>query len=220
MIGLRRLILTPLLLICRPVSTASASTTTGIIDLILSEHQYMRDEYEHFQSYGDTNELDPSVRQWIAYVSLHGHKEEIAFYPKIESYLKNEKKGGHHLIEHGIKEHRELETELKKLAEQPTVQWKQIRKAIEKLSRVSKFFLKRNHSSLLFSVHHLDEEERDILQPLRSKLDENLQLQLAQQFVDAGQLASNEPHPELSKDPETAPKENIRVGLAEKQKDL
>ena len=53
------------------------------------------------------------------------------------------KKGGHHLVEHGIKEHRELETELKKLAEQPSVTWKQIRKAIQKLSMIVKsiFFL-------------------------------------------------------------------------------
>jgi hypothetical protein len=40
------------------------------------------------------------------------------------------------LIEHGIKEHRELETELKKLAEQPTVTWKQIRNAVQKLSMI------------------------------------------------------------------------------------
>ena len=134
MLCIRRLIFTPLLLICRPITTTGSSQSVGIIDLILSEHQYMRDEYEHFKSVDDTAELDPRVRQWIAYIALHGHKEEIAFYPKVETYLKNEKKGGHHLIEHGIKEHRELETELKKLAQQPTVQWKQIRKAVDKLS--------------------------------------------------------------------------------------
>ena len=134
MLGLRRLILTPLLLICRPVATTSSSLSIGIIDLILSEHQYMRNEYEHFKSFGDTNELDSRVREWIAYVALHGHKEEIAFYPKVQQYLNDQKKGGHHIIEHGIKEHRELETELRKLAEQSTVQWKQIHKAIDKLS--------------------------------------------------------------------------------------
>jgi len=134
MLYFRRLVITPLLLICRSITTASSSQAVGIIDLILSEHQYMRDEYEHFKSVDDTTELDPRVRQWIAYIALHGHKEEIAFYPKVESYLKNEKKGGYHLIEHGIKEHRELETELKKLAQQPTVQWKQIHKAVDKLS--------------------------------------------------------------------------------------
>lgn len=134
MLGLRRLILTPLLLICRPVTTTSSSPSIGIIDLILSEHQYMRNEYEYFKSLSGTNELDSRVRQWIAYVSLHGHKEEIAFYPKVERYLQDQKKGGHHIIEHGIKEHRQLETELKKLAEQSAVQWKQIHKAIEKLS--------------------------------------------------------------------------------------
>ena len=111
------------------------SEALGIVDLILSEHKYMRDEYEHFKSVDDAAELDPRVREWIAYVSLHGHKEEIAFYPKVEAYLQDEKKGGHHLIEHGIKEHRELETELKKLAEQPEVKWKQIRKAVDKLSK-------------------------------------------------------------------------------------
>jgi len=96
----------------------------------------MRDEYEHFKSVDDTTELDPRVREWIAYICLHGHKEEIAFYPNVEKYLKDEKKGGHHIIEHGIKEHREIETELKKLAEQPSVQWKQIRKAVHKLSMI------------------------------------------------------------------------------------
>jgi hypothetical protein len=133
MLLFRRFIIAPLLLLYRPI-TASSSQSLGIIDLILSEHKYMRDEYEHFKSVDDITKLDSRVRQWIAYIALHGHKEEIAFYPKVESYLKDEKKGGHHLIEHGIKEHRELETELKKLAEEPTVEWKQIRKAVDKLS--------------------------------------------------------------------------------------
>ncbi|CAF0855265.1 unnamed protein product [Adineta steineri] len=177
----------------------STSESIGILDLILSEHKYMRDEYEHFKSVDDTAELNPRVRDWIAYVALHGHKEEIAFYPKVEVYLKDEKKGGHHLIEHGIKEHRELEVELKKLAEQSTITWEQIRKAVAKL------------------MHHLDEEETDIIEPLRSKLDQKLQLELAQQFIDAGRLASKKPHPEMSKNPEKAPRDNIDVGLAEKR---
>ncbi|UJR29106.1 hypothetical protein I4U23_010320 [Adineta vaga] len=202
MLFFRRFIVAPLLLLYRPITTATSTQSVGIIDLILSEHQHMRNEYEHFKSIDDTTELDPRVRQWIAYIALHGHKEEIAFYPKVEQYLKDEKKGGHHLIEHGIKEHRQLESELKKLAEQSTVTWKQIRKSVEKL------------------MHHLKEEESDILQPLRSKLDDKLQLELAQQFVDAGQLASDKPHPELSKQPEKAPQENIDIGLAEKHKDL
>jgi hypothetical protein len=146
MLGFRRFILTPLLLIYRPITIASSSSqSVGIIDLILSEHKYMRDEYEHFKTIDETSELDPRVRQWIAYIAIHGHKEEIAFYPNVESYLNDEKKGGHHLIEHGIKEHRELETELKKLVEQPTVQWKQIRKTVDKLSKTEEeefyFFL-------------------------------------------------------------------------------
>lgn len=69
-------------------------------------------------------------------------------------------------------------------------------------------------------MHHLNEEERDILSPLRSKLDEKFQLELAQEFIDAGQLASDKPHPELSRKPEEAPQENIDIGLAEKHKDL
>lgn len=69
-------------------------------------------------------------------------------------------------------------------------------------------------------MHHLDEEERDILQPLRSKLDENFQVQLAKEFVEAGQVASDRPHPELSRKAEQSPDENIQIGLAEKHKDL
>ncbi|CAF1298119.1 unnamed protein product [Adineta steineri] len=202
MLCFRHFIIAPLLFLGRPIVTVSSSQSIGIIDLILSEHQHMRDEYEYFKSVDDITKLDSRVRQWIAYIALHGHKEEIAFYPRVESYLKDEKKGGHHLIEHGIKEHRELETELKKLAEQPIVQWKQIHKSVDKL------------------MHHLKEEEADILKPLRSKLDKKLQLDLAQQFIDAGKLASNRPHPELSKEPEKAPQENIDIGRAEKHKDL
>ena len=69
-------------------------------------------------------------------------------------------------------------------------------------------------------MHHLHEEERDILKPLQSKLDQQFQFELAQQFIDAGRLASDRPHPELSKKPEEAPQENIDIGLAEKHKDL
>ncbi|CAF0959973.1 unnamed protein product [Adineta ricciae] len=203
MLFLRRFPVASLLIFCRPYGSSVTSTSSvGIIDLIFSEHQYMRDEYEQLKTIENTKELDSRARQWIAYIALHGHKEEIAFYPKVEKYLKDEQKGGHHLIEHGIKEHRQLEKELKKLAEQSTVTWKQIHKSADKL------------------MHHLKEEENDILEPLRSKLDDKFQLVLAQQFNDAGRLASDKPHPELSRKPEKAPQDNIDVGLAEKQKDL
>lgn len=69
-------------------------------------------------------------------------------------------------------------------------------------------------------MHHLREEETDILGPLRSTLDEQFQLQLAQEFIEAGQLASDKPHPELSRKPEEAPQENMDVGLSEKRRDL
>lgn len=132
---LQRFPVASLFILCRPFASSTTSLSSiGIIDLILSEHQYMRDEYEQLKTIENTNELDSRVRQWIAYIALHGHKEEIAFYPKVEKYLKDEKKGGHHLIAHGIKEHRQLEKELKKLAEQSTVTWKQIHKSADKLS--------------------------------------------------------------------------------------
>ncbi|CAF1575176.1 unnamed protein product [Adineta ricciae] len=203
MLFLRRFPVASLLIFYRPFASSATSTSSvGIIDLILSEHQHMRDEYEQLKTIDNTKELDSRVRQWIAYIARHGHKEEIAFYPKVEKYLKDEQKGAHHLIEHGIKEHRQLEKELKKLAEQSTVGEKQIHKSAAKL------------------IHHLKEEESDILEPLRSKLDDKFQLALAQQFNDADRLASNKPHPELSRKPEKAPQDNIDVALAEKQKDL
>lgn len=136
MFAARRLLVTsPRSLLYRSIESNQGSPSLGIIDLILSEHQYMRDEYERFKSIEDTAALDPRVREWIAYVALHGHKEEIAFYPKIQHYLDDQKKGGYHTIGHGIKEHRELETELKKLSEQSPVNWKQIHKAVKKLSK-------------------------------------------------------------------------------------
>lgn len=66
-----------------------------------------------------------------------------------------------------------------------------------------------------FVVHHLDEEETDILKPLQSKLDEKIQRELAEQFIAAGDIASKQPHPELSKKADRAPQENINIGLAE-----
>ncbi len=68
----------------------------------------------------------------------------------------------------------------------------------------------------MFVVHHLDEEETDILKPLQLKLDSKIQLELAQEFINAGQIASKKPHPELSKNPDKAPQDNINIGLAEK----
>jgi len=64
-------------------------------------------------------------------------------------------------------------------------------------------------------VRHLDEEETDISKPLQSKLDRNIQLELVQQFIDAARVASDKPHPELSKKLENAPQDNIDIGLAE-----
>ena len=66
-------------------------------------------------------------------------------------------------------------------------------------------------------VHHLDEEERDILKPLAAKLNDDIQCELALQFISAEPYASEKPHPELSKKAEKAPGESIQVGLEEKQ---
>ena len=49
-----------------------SSESLGILDLILSEHKYMRDEYERFKSVDDDAQLDQRVREWIAYVAQHG----------------------------------------------------------------------------------------------------------------------------------------------------
>lgn len=48
-------------------------------------------------------------------------------------------------------------------------------------------------------VHHLDEEESDILKPLAAKLNDDIQRELALQFISAEPYASEKPHPELSK---------------------
>ena len=66
-------------------------------------------------------------------------------------------------------------------------------------------------------MHHLDEEENDILKPLQSKLNDEIQRDLALEFISAEPYASDKPHPELSKKAEKAPQENIQVGLEEKQ---
>ncbi|CAF0853832.1 unnamed protein product [Didymodactylos carnosus] len=182
----------------------SAKVSRSILQLILSEHQYMRHTYEQLKMIQDPAELEKSVRKWIEFICLHGHKEEIAFYPAVEKYLEN----GKHVVEHSLNEHRKLDKELKLLLEMVPEQensrddntyWKQIRESMKPL------------------LHHLDDEERKIIIPLQSIINEQEQERLAGEFDRAESVASAKPHPEMSKKAEEAPMENIQIGLKEKQ---
>ena len=118
-----------------------------VVELILADHRLFEDLLRELRN--DQNDRDAlpasSPRCW----SAHGDAEESKVYPQLErkDAIEDEE------AEHGEQEHREIYEALLPLLEAPTSTTRSFSHAVHELSETLQ--------------HHLDEEERDILNPAR-----------------------------------------------------
>jgi hypothetical protein len=119
-----------------------------VVELILADHRFFEDVLRELRN--DQNDRD-ALRSLLSEVLVaHGEAEESEVYPQLERKDAIETDEA----EHGEEEHREIYEQLLPVLEADDLLGEDFSHAIHELSETL--------------LHHLDEEERDILNPARS----------------------------------------------------
>jgi hemerythrin HHE cation binding domain-containing protein len=134
-----------------------------VVELILEDHRL----FEHLlrELRNDQNDRADLLQQLSALLMAHGDAEESRVYPQLErkDAIEDEE------AEHGEKEHREIYEALVPLLEASELYDEDFSHAIHELSETL--------------LHHLDEEERDILNPAREDVSEQDRAQLGESWL-------------------------------------
>jgi Hemerythrin HHE cation binding domain len=134
-----------------------------VVDLILADHRLFEDLLHLLR---DKTKDRAAVRAGLADVLVaHAEAEEQYVYPT----LVRQRAVDEEEVEHGRHEHLEGHERLLDLLEVDDVQSEDFDEAIEELT--------------LALAHHLDEEEREILNPARTGVPESTRLELGQDFA-------------------------------------
>jgi hemerythrin superfamily protein len=135
-----------------------------VVDLILADHRLFEDLLHLLR---DETQDRVAVRAALADVlAAHAEAEERHVYPALVGKRAVDEED----VEHGTHEHLEVNEELLKLLEVADVRSDDFDEAVENLTRVL--------------AHHLDEEEREILNPARVDVPERTRAELGAKFAD------------------------------------
>ncbi len=134
-----------------------------IVDLILSDHRVFEDLLRELRDV--TSDRRRVVATLSELLVAHGEAEESKVYPSLErkDAIDDEE------VEHGAKEHDEGYQTLLPLLEADDVDSEAFSSAIHELSETL--------------LHHLDEEERDILNPARTDVSDDDRAQLGTRWA-------------------------------------
>ena len=122
-----------------------------VVDLILADHRLFEDLLRELRN--EQNDRDAYRQALAALLVAHGEAEESEVYPQLERKDAIEEDEA----EHGEHEHREIYEALLPVLETGDLYDEETSHAVHELSE-------KLH-------HHLDEEERDILNPAREDVD-------------------------------------------------
>ncbi len=123
-------------------------TSGDVVELILEDHRAFETLLRELRN--DQNDRDALRAQLSALLVAHGEAEESHVYPE----LKRKDAIDAHEAEHGEEEHREIYEALLPLLEAKDLYDEDTSNTLHELSETL--------------LHHLDEEERDILNPART----------------------------------------------------
>lgn len=148
-------------------TSAGADTISSgdVVDLILADHR----EFERlFRALRNREEDRPDrLRELADLLVAHALAEESEVYPR----LKNRAPGEREEIEHGVEEHAEGHEMLARLQGVADVDSEEFEEALEDLVEAVN--------------HHIDEEEREILNAARENVAEEIRLELGEGFLRA-----------------------------------
>ena len=123
-----------------------------VVELILADHRVFEDLLRALRN--EQNDRDALRRQIAELLVAHGEAEEQEVYPQLERKDAIDE----HEAEHGEKEHQEGYETLLPLLEAEELYDEDFSQAVHEFSETL--------------LHHLDEEERDILNPARDEVSE------------------------------------------------
>ena len=134
-----------------------------VVELILEDHRL----FEHLlrELRNDQNDRGALLKQLSALLMAHGDAEESRVYPQLErkDAIEDDE------AEHGEQEHREIYEALVPLLEATELYDEEFSHAIHELSETL--------------LHHLDEEERDILNPAREDVSDQERAELGRSWL-------------------------------------
>ena len=134
-----------------------------VVELILEDHRLFETLLRELRN--DQNDRGALLAQLSALLMAHGDAEESKVYPQLERKDAIEEEEA----EHGEKEHREIYEALLPLLEASELYDEAFSDGIHELSETL--------------LHHLDEEERDILNPAREEVSDEDRIQLGQSWL-------------------------------------
>jgi hemerythrin-like domain-containing protein len=139
-------------------------TDGDVVDLILADHRLFEDLLHLLR---DVTQDRVAVRRALAdVVAAHAEAEEAYVYPT----LVRKKAVDEEDVEHGTHEHLEGNEKLLALLEVDDVKSQDFDDAVEELTKAL--------------AHHLDEEEREILNPARTDVEDSVKADLGQKFAE------------------------------------
>lgn len=122
-----------------------------VVELILADHRFFEEVLRELRN--DQSDRDALRRLLSEVLVAHGEAEEARVYPQLERKDAIDEDEA----EHGEEEHRDIYEALLPLLESSELYDDDFSHAVHELSETL--------------LHHLDEEERDILNPARSEVD-------------------------------------------------
>lgn len=138
--------------------------TDDVIELILADHRRFEDLFRDLRD--DTNDRSKVLAELSARLVAHAETEEAEVYPALRRYKKVDAEE----VEHGAEEHAEGHQALLALMEiedTSSEDWEdQLQKLVEAVN------------------HHLDEEERTILNDARESVPDDRRAELGSRFVE------------------------------------
>jgi hemerythrin superfamily protein len=138
-------------------------TEGDVVDLILADHRLFEDLLHQLR---DKTQDREAVRTVLAdVVAAHAEAEEQYVYPALVRKRAVDEED----VEHSTHEHLEGNERLVELLEVPDVQSEDFDQAVENLTKAL--------------AHHLDEEEREILNPARTEVSADVKADIGRKFA-------------------------------------
>lgn len=162
----------------------SESKGPNAVDLILEQHETIRELFTTFESLSDrpSKRKDDTVREIITVLSKHANVEEMLFYPTAMEVVPE------------LQEHVEEDMEEHRLVELALLQ-------LDHLSSESDRFDAKVRVVVENVREHLEEEEQELLPRIREEMDEDDLRQLGAAMLTAWETAPSRPHPMTPKSP-------------------
>jgi hypothetical protein len=138
-------------------------TEGDVVDLIMADHRLFEDLLHQLR---DVTQDRVAVRKALAdLVAAHAEAEERHVYPALVRKRAVDEED----VEHGTHEHLEGNEKLLALMEVEDVESEDFGQAVEDLTKAL--------------AHHLDEEEREILNPARTDVEDSVKVDLGKKFA-------------------------------------